>query len=145
MKLSNNGRLLIILATQGIIFYIINKKINTMGKVNEEVRAIVAELDEATNKVAAKIDKAISDLEAGTVDESTLQSLRSASVKLKALGKDPETPVPPVIDNDDDDAVVEEGDTEIGSDEAETNAPTSSAEGSVEGESGMNQAKRPRK
>jgi hypothetical protein len=69
-------------------------KLKQVMKKNEEVLAVVQELDEATNKVAAKLDKVVADLEAGKVDDATIASLRSVSSRLKTLGADPENPVP---------------------------------------------------
>ena len=67
-----------------------------MGQLED----IVTALDEATNAVAARIDKLSADLQANIADgkapaPETMEALAAISARLKSLGADPSAPIPP--------------------------------------------------
>lgn len=80
-------------------FSLINKKLNTMSKKNDEVLAAIDELNTATNDVASDLETLKGQLAAGTVTDATVATLTSSIARLKALGADPNDPVPvePVV------------------------------------------------
>jgi hypothetical protein len=74
-----------------------NERFNRMEeKMNEETRQIIARVNDATNKVAAKIQALIDTAaQQGTVTEAEIRAALEPTVaQLEALGADPADPVP---------------------------------------------------
>lgn len=59
----------------------------------DQIKASIQELDEATNAIAAKLQNAI-DAEKDNVSAESLAALQSVADQLKALGADESNPIP---------------------------------------------------
>src|SRR5665647_2064115 len=78
------------------IFHIKKQNKLIMAK-QDQVDATLAELNDATNALAAKIQKLIDGQVPGDpVSQESLDALQVVADKLKAMGTDPTNPVPPV-------------------------------------------------
>ena len=67
--------------------------------MTQETKDVIAKLDDATNKIAARLQKLI-DLAAqnGSVSEAEIRAALQPDLdRLTALGKDPDVPVPPDV------------------------------------------------
>lgn len=62
----------------------------------EDVNRIIQELDAATNEIASDLERLRGEVAAGTVSADSVTALDGMVARLKALGADPENPVPPV-------------------------------------------------
>lgn len=65
--------------------------------LRDDVKALIAQMDTATNLIAARIQKLIDQIAGGVSAEDAAQitaSLQAEVVKLQALGADPVAPVP---------------------------------------------------
>jgi len=62
--------------------------------IDPKVAALITQFDEATNKIAARIQKLI---DAGGLSADSEAALQSVVNNLKSLGQDPENPVPPPV------------------------------------------------
>lgn len=77
-----------------LLIIIIKQNLDIMAK-QDQVNSIVSELNDATNALAAKIEKLIEGQNPGDpVTQESLDSLQSIADNLKAMGADDSNPIP---------------------------------------------------
>jgi septal ring factor EnvC (AmiA/AmiB activator) len=70
------------------------QKLNTIMAKQDQINASLAELNDATNAIAARIQALIDAQNAGDpVSQESLDQLQAVADQLKAMGQNPESPV----------------------------------------------------
>jgi predicted transcriptional regulator len=79
---------------------ILDRKVDRIMKTLEEFRQAIRDIDVETTRIAAKIEELTQKIKDGGLsdadEEAVFSEIKAHTERLKAVGKDPENPVPPV-------------------------------------------------